>query len=105
MEGSTVMTRKRPTMMIDSDEDEEGDLLSDLPRPVLKKTRRDVEDIVEGPEDYIKALTEAGFHPQSGDLPNIFDLQHVLQNTFQLQLFYYNTFYRCSIVRLSAVSL
>jgi len=40
MEGSTVVPRKRATMMIDSDEDEEGDLLSDLPRPVLKKTCR-----------------------------------------------------------------
>jgi len=104
MEGSTVMPRKRATMMIDSDEDEEGDLLSDLPRPVLKKTRRDVEDIAEGPEDYIKALTEAGFHPRSGDLPNIlskqFDLKSLQSSCSDFSIF----FYRCTRVRLSAVS-
>lgn len=72
MEDRTVMPRKRAMTIIDSDEDdEEGDLLSDLSHPVLKKTRWDVEDIAYGPEDLIKALTKAGFHPRSGNLPNI----------------------------------
>lgn len=74
MEGSV---RKRATMMIDSD-DEGDDTLGEL--PVTKKTRRDpaVEDLADGPPDLIKALTEAGFHPRSGSLPNILSTWHLL---------------------------
>lgn len=62
--------KKRATMM--DSEDEEDDILTDLHQPKLKKKRdeREITDIAEGPRDFIQALTEAGFHPRSGNLPN-----------------------------------
>lgn len=71
MEG---VSRKRATMMIDSEDEDEDDIPGVLPRPALKKTKKsdvEVEDLASGPPDFIKALTNAGFHPRSGTLPNI----------------------------------
>ena len=63
--------RKRATMRLDSD-DEEEDMLTDLPQPKTKKRREDaVENLATGPPDFIQALTESGFQPRSGNLPNI----------------------------------
>ena len=60
--------------MLDSD-DEDDDILQSLPPPKAKK-RKDgnIEDIASGPADFIKALTEAGFHPRTENLPNLLSL-------------------------------
>lgn len=65
--------RKRATMMLDSDE-ENDDTLGELPQS--KKSRSDeIENLASGPTDFIKALVEAGFHPRSGNLPNLLSKQ------------------------------
>lgn len=65
------VTRKRATMMLDSD-DEDDDSLKSLPPPKAKKRKENnIEDVAAGPADFITALTEAGFHPRTGNLPNL----------------------------------
>lgn len=62
-------------MMLESDE-ENDDTLEDLPQPKSKRRREDnVENLASGPTDFIKALVEAGFHPRSGNLPNLLSKQ------------------------------
>ena len=71
MEGGS---RKRTTMMIDSDEEDEGDdTFGELPQPKQKRNEENVEIdyLAEGPPDFIAALTEAGFHPRANNLSNM----------------------------------
>ena len=68
------VVRKRATMMIDSDDD---DTLAPLPLPKSKKRKEvDIPNLASGPEDFIQALTEAGFHPRSGNLPNLLSMSY-----------------------------
>ncbi len=68
MDRSSV--RKRATMMIDSDDEDTFGALQ--PQPQSKKRKQDkIPNLASGPEDFIQALTEAGFHPRSGNLPNL----------------------------------
>lgn len=67
--------RKRATMMLDSD-DEDDDILGALPPPNAKKRKEeDIDNLATGPPDFIKTLTEAGFHPRTGNLPNLLSVQ------------------------------
>lgn len=63
--------RKRQTMQIDSDEDE--DLFGELNQPKPKKKKKDtrITDIADGPSDFMETLTDAGFFPRKGNLPNL----------------------------------
>ena len=58
--------------------DDEADLkfgLISISSPIARALiGKEVGDIAEGPEDFIKALTEAGFHPRSQDFPNILSM-------------------------------
>jgi len=76
-------------MMINSDDEDSGeDMFGDLPQPKQKKCRNvEIEDLASGPQDFITALTEAGFHPRADDLPNVLsvqqsDFQHTLKENF-----------------------
>lgn len=61
-------------MMLDSD-DEDEDTLGALPPPKAKKRKEgNIDGVATGPADFIKALTEAGFHPRTGNLPNLLSL-------------------------------
>lgn len=60
-------------MMIDS-EDEADDILGELHQPKPKKrkeSQKEVSDIAEGPSDFIQALTDSGYYPRQGNLPNV----------------------------------
>jgi hypothetical protein len=64
--------------MLDSD-DEDDDSLHSLPPPKAKKRKENnIEDVATGPDDFIKALTEAGFYPRTGNLPNLLSLSYIL---------------------------
>lgn len=57
-------------MMVESDEDE--DLFSEKHEAIPKKRKTcGIEDLASGPQDLIDALTEAGFHPRTDNLPNL----------------------------------
>ncbi|XP_057379729.1 Fanconi anemia group D2 protein-like [Daphnia carinata] len=69
------VSRKRATMMLDSD-DEDDDVLGALPPPKTKKRKaEDIDNLANGPADFIKTLTEAGFYPRTGNLPNLLSVQ------------------------------
>ena len=61
-------------MMIDSDDD---DALATLPLAKFKKRNIvNIPDLATGPEDFMQALTESGFHPRSGTLPNLLSISY-----------------------------
>lgn len=64
--------KKRATMMVDSD-NEDDDLFSEENQP-KKKKQSQVADVAEGPSDFIETLTDAGYYPRSGSLPNLLSI-------------------------------
>ena len=60
-------------MMINSDDEDSGeDTFGALPQPKQKKSKLvEIENLAAGPEDFIAALTEAGFHPRADNLSNV----------------------------------
>lgn len=89
--------RKRATMMLDSD-DEDDNILGALPPPNAKKRKEeDIDNLATGPDDFIKTLTEAGFHPRTGNLPNLLSLFHTMSVCITYSLFL--ILIRCSTIR------
>lgn len=81
--------RKRATMMVDSDEDE--DLFSEKLEAIPKKKKScTIQDLASGPQDFIEALTGAGFHPRTENLPNLLSKKRNYKTLVKQIFFYFN---------------
>ena len=69
--------KKRATMMVESD-DEDEDLFSEKheAKPIKKPKTSGISslDLASGPQDFIDALTQAGFYPRTENLPNVLSM-------------------------------
>ena len=68
-----MATRKGTTILTNSDvEYSDKDSFHVLPQPKIKRTKLvDIANLAAGPEDFIAALTVAGFHPRADNLSNV----------------------------------